>query len=348
MTRTPRPAVQVAGSICLDLLPRLPRGLILEEGALNNIGPLAIQAGGSVANTGLTLAAIGSDVVLTADIGDDLFGSMLQAQLAETHARLELNKRSGRTTSYSVVLEPPAQDRMFFHHVGANVDFDGTAVQPSAADVLHLGYPPLLPALTADGARPLRTLLERARAVGVTTSIDMAYVDPQSPAGAIDWPKLLADTLPLTDVFTPSLDDLSSTLGLVIDSDPHSLVTTAQSLVDRGAAIVLLTAGAAGLALATGSRHRLAASPVTAAVSDQWADQRLFSPAAPVNVVRTTGAGDAAAAGLLDALLRRRGPRLALACAAHTAAVRVRGDSNYTHVLDNAIDAVGSVSDHKR
>lgn len=41
-------------------------------------------------------------------------------------------------------------------------------------------------------ADPLVALLTRARKAGVTTPLDLAVLDPDSPAVALDWPRLLA------------------------------------------------------------------------------------------------------------------------------------------------------------
>lgn len=328
---------QVAGHICLDLTPELEHEPDLTAGALNATGLLAIAAGGCVANTGLTLRGLGASVLLIADIGEDPFGALLQGVLSPVSDAVALNQVPGASTSYSLVLQPPGRDRVFFHHVGANAQFDGTRIDPAAADLLHLGYPPLLPALSANGGDPLMHLLERARDNGTTTSMDMAFVDPHSAAARVDWSRLLARCLPLTDVFTPSVDDLFSATGVIIEPSPDGLMAAAADLVHSGAAAVMLTAGSAGMALVTGSAERLRDSQVMATVADEWADQSVWAPALRGPALRTTGAGDAASAGLLYALLSGLGPEIALACAAHTAAVRVRGDTDFTRVLRDVL-----------
>ncbi len=79
--------------------------------------------------------------------------------------RPELDVR-GSATSYSVVVQPPGADRVFWHHTGANATYDGAGLDVSGLDLLHLGYPALLPALLTDGGAPLAALLGRARAAG--------------------------------------------------------------------------------------------------------------------------------------------------------------------------------------
>src|SRR5204862_2738900 len=104
--------------------------------------------------------------------GDDELGATLVRLLtARGLGTGQLRLRPGRSTSYSLVLEPPGVDRSFWHHVGANAEFDGTGVDLSGVDLLHVGYPSLLPAMAADGGAPLAALFMRARAAGVTTSL---------------------------------------------------------------------------------------------------------------------------------------------------------------------------------
>ncbi len=157
-------SVVVAGHVCVDFIPEIPAAAATGPGELLEVGPLAVGAGGCVANTGGDLAALGADVEVVADAGDDELGALLVELLRARGTRTDqIRLREGRSTSYSLVFEPEGQDRSFWHHVGANAEFDGSAVDLAGAGLLHVGYPSLLPALIADGGRPLEALLERAR-----------------------------------------------------------------------------------------------------------------------------------------------------------------------------------------
>src|SRR5918994_3511345 len=176
--------VVVAGHVCVDLIPEVPAGGATEPGELLEVGPLA-------------------------DAGDDELGAALVQLLRARGMRTDqVRLRGGRSTSYSLVFEGEGRDRSFWHHVGANAEWDGTAVDLTGARLLHVGYPSLLPALIADGGRPLEALLARARAAGITTSLDLAVIDPASAAAREDWPALLGRVLPLVDVLSPSVDDV--------------------------------------------------------------------------------------------------------------------------------------------
>jgi sugar/nucleoside kinase (ribokinase family) len=316
------PSAIVAGHVCVDLIPELDALPEVGAGELAEVGPLTAAPGGCVANTGGVLAALGADVAVAGDAGDDELGAVLSPMLAARGVDTrQIRRRPGATTSYSLVLESPGRDRSFWHHVGANAAFDGASLELGGADLLHVGYPSLLPALTAEGGAPLAALLERARSEGATTSLDLAVIDPASAAARLDWTALLGRVLPLVDVLSPSIEDVRTGLG--IDGE---LPDVARRLVDMGAAVVLLTAGSDGLALCTADAARLRrAGPLLARAADGWSGQTHAIPAIDVEVRSTLAAGDAASAGLLWGLLDGLGPRESLRLAAETAAAQVAG-----------------------
>lgn len=323
---------QVCGHICVDLVPELVAEPTLVPGSLVGTGPLELRLGGSVANTGGDLVALGAPTRLVAEVGDDDLGLTLRRLLAalpgtgvhpDGHDVLVV---AGGTTSYSLVLQVPGRDRTFWHHVGVNDQVDGSRVDPARADLLHLGYPQVLPAMLVDGGAPLLRLMRRAREADVTTSLDFCVVAPGSPAAAFDWPALLTRLLPWVDVVSPSADDLAASTGRAAPDDAEGLLAAADELVGLGAAVAMVTGGAAGLALRVADADRLRAGRVTRAVADGWAGYRAWLPPAPGPVRTTLGAGDAATAGLLYGLLAGLAPDRALEVAVTAAARMVRGD----------------------
>lgn len=331
--------IVVAGHICVDLAPALSASARIDPGSLIDTGPLRISLGGCVANTGLALADLGSDVRLHATVGDDELGSIVATRIAaheRLHPALEVTDRAA--TSYSVVVEPAGLDRTFWHHTGANELFTGEHLAVGDADLVHLGYPPLLPGIVADDAQPLVTLLERVRRGGATTSMDLAVVDPDSAVGALDWERILRRVLPLTDVVSPSIDDLRSALGTAVGAGAGAgagATTTplaeaadyAELLLDWGAAVVAISAGEAGLLLRTADAERLQqAGRLLEPLAEMWADVTLVAP--PVQApafVSTNGAGDTSTAALLFALSRGAAPELATELAGASAALVIAG-----------------------
>jgi sugar/nucleoside kinase (ribokinase family) len=316
--------VQVAGHLCVDLAPGLLDAAPVTPGSLTEVGPLDLRLGGCVANTGSDLAAMGLRTLLVASLGDDVLAGTVSAlvdAIPGAAARAEIVP--GATTSYSIVVQPPGTDRAFWHHVGANASFDGRQVDVAAAPLLHVGYLPLLPRLIARAGAGLLRLFQEARSTAVTTSIDMCVV--QSERSTVDWADLLTRVLPLCDIVSPSLDDMRSVLA----HPGLEAAEAAEWLLERGAAVIAVTDGPRGLVVRTAEASRFAEaegrrSALLAALPASWHNRRVELPAAPVSVVETTGAGDAASAALLAALHSgmslERGLELVQAAAAHRVA----------------------------
>jgi len=335
--------IVVAGHICVDLAPGLSSSARIDPGALIDTGPMRISLGGCVANTGLALADLGTDVRLHATVGDDELGAIVASRIAahdRLHPALEVTDRAA--TSYSVVVEPTGLDRTFWHHTGANDLFTGARLPVGDADLVHLGYPPLLPGIVAHEAAPLVAVLDRVRRGGATTSMDLAVVDPTGAVGGLDWELILRRALPLTDIVSPSVDDLRSALGPApggsraqgagTDGSAASALLSeaavfAELLLDWGAGVVAISAGESGLLLRTAGVDRLRRGGRTLApLAERWADVTLVAPPVPAPVfVSTNGAGDASTAGLLFAMSRGATPELAAELAGASAAAVIAG-----------------------
>lgn len=321
-------SIVVAGHVCLDLSPQLPAVPRLAPGALVSVGALTVSVGGSVANTGSALAGLGARVLPSAAVGDDVLAGLLVSQLESAGFDVRgLRRERLSTTSYSLVLEAPGSDRTFWHHTGANDEFDGSEVEWGDSAVLHIGYPSLLPRLLEDGGSPLVALLARARGAGVTTSVDLAVVDPASAVGRLDWDGVLRRVAAETDVMSPSLDDLTSALGIHASYSPALVNRLAERLLADGVGLVAISAGVHGTLVRTADESRLrSGGRALETVAAQWADRTLVVPAVPVAApVTTRGAGDASTAGLLYGLLVGCSLEDAATLAAATAASVVMG-----------------------
>lgn len=333
--RDPRPpSVVVAGHICLDVIPALPpdpgrRALL--PGSLDMIGPATLGVGGCVGNTGIALHRLGLRTHLVARVADDPFGAVLRNLVREalpggsTHLRMT----PGEPASYSVVLNRPGEDRAIGHFPGVNDTFVADDVAPAllrGAALLHVGYPPLMAALVADGGRELGRLLATARDMGVATSLDMANANLDAAEGGVSWGELLAAVLPDVDVFLPSLDEACHMLGRRVERDAQGAPTLAfvgrlaEELLALGVAIAGVKLGDQGLYVRTDRAERIARVPH--ALSPPWADRELYSTVFEADVVGTAGAGDTTIAGFLFGLLSGMSPEDAV-----TAACAVGGSS---------------------
>jgi sugar/nucleoside kinase (ribokinase family) len=248
----------------------------------------------------------------------------------------------GLTTSYSVIISPPGQDRFFLHHPGAN---DAFGVQDldvsllSQAALFHFGYPPVMRRMYADGGAQLAELFRRAKSTGATTSLDMSLPDPSSESGQANWAGILRQALPNVDIFLPSFEEIlymlrrdlydrldreASGRPILLASNPDLLDELSAELIGMGAKIVVIKLGERGLYLRAASAESLQ-NMGRAAPQDPsaWAAQRLWAPCFRVGVVGTTGSGDATIAGFLSALLRGLSPGQALTAAVAVGACNV-------------------------
>lgn len=296
--------VLVAGHLCLDFIPVIDSDPGHEPGALYLVGPMEVRLGGAVNTTGAALRTLGTEVAFAAATGNDTLASVQRDLLARKgidHTRMvEVDS----TTSYSIVLQPPGVDRTFWHHTGCNDLFDGAALDVEGFDLLHLGYPNLLPALLTDDGEPLRALCERAHGAGVVTSVDLAVVDAAQRERTAAWRAFLAHTGPGIDILTPSIDDLESAVGWGLPVDAHGLAEAARRLVEHGVAVAMVTGGTAGVHVAlTPDAGRLAAHPRLAHLAAEAGTSHQVDAVPVERVAGTTGAGDTATAGFLDAVL---------------------------------------------
>jgi sugar/nucleoside kinase (ribokinase family) len=313
--------VAVVGHLCVDIRPQLSQPPTLEPGTLRQVGPVTIALGGAVANTGRVLAVLGVPVVGWGAVGADDLGAIITAHLGRIPGFEFRPQTVPVGSSYTIVLESPQVDRAFWHYPGSNAALDLSAVSLDGIDLLHVGYPSLMPGVCADGGTALVDLFTRANRAGIATSLDLAWVDPRSGAGEVDWPSFLERILPVTDVLSPSYDDLACIFDLPDAFSTEVVDPLVERLLGLGAGIVMVTGGAEGIALGAGDPGRLARLATRGLRPDDWADVRLHAPARTLTQVSTTtGAGDAATAGLLSGILAGLGPQAAAARAVDVAA----------------------------
>ena len=318
----------VAGHVSLDLAPTLQGPVTLEPGRLVVVGPALISTGGVVCNTGLALHRLGVHVRLTGKVGADLFGRAVLEALLTHDERLadDIVVTEGEDTSYTIVINPPGFDRSFLHCAGANRTFCADDVRPellAGSRVFHFGYPPLMPAMYADGGVQLGRLFARVHETGPATSLDLCAFDPDSEAAKADWRDVLATALPHVDLFAPSIDEVLFILdrpahdqlcgGVSLEAlvDRARLAELSDMLIGMGAAVVAIKLGQQGLYVrtATDAVRTQAFCDRLGLPVEAWCAREVFSPCFQAReVVATTGSGDCTIAGLLAALLRGANP----------------------------------------
>lgn len=345
-----QPDAIAAGHICIDLIPGMERiegelGAIFVPGKLTNTGPMAVTTGGSVSNTGLALCRLGVPTALMGKVGTDVLGRAVLDALRQRDPALAdgMIVEPDAHSSYTIVINPPNVDRIFLHCPGANDTFGADDVDYDAvarARLFHFGYPPIMARMFADGGAELAELLRRVRRTPVTTSLDMAWPDPASPAGKADWIVILQRVLPHVDFFLPSLEEILFMLdrrrfeqmeqavgqaAIARNADAALLGELSERLLAMGAAAVVFKLGDQGLYMRTTQDESRLRSAGRAAPKDPtaWAGREMVAPCFEVNVVGATGAGDCTIAGFLAALLKGAGPEETMTAATAVGACNV-------------------------
>jgi len=327
--------IAVAGHVCLDIIPSFAArswdiGELMVPGKLIDVGKALLSTGGAVSNTGLALHRLGAPVRLIGKTGDDLFADSIASLFESQGAGLSkgLVRNASVPTSYSVVINPPGIDRIFFHCPGANDSFGPEDILPEAIEgcsIFHFGYPTLMKRMFENEGAELETVLKIAKSQGLATSLDMSLPDPASPAGKAPWRKILERCLPYIDMYVPSIEEVISMLypGSPFVYDRALLHEASEQLLGMGAGLAMIKLGANGVYLRTSSSHsRLVFLEDLGCDVEMWTNQELLAPIFEVEVAGTTGCGDSAIAGFLMAAANGLTPNEALEIAAATGACR--------------------------
>lgn len=307
--------VVVAGHLCLDIIPEMYSPPPREPGTLVEVGPATLSTGGVVGNTGLALHLIGVSTALVGKIGDDPLGCALREVIAKYDPQLTsyLIIIPSESSSYTIVINPPDTDRSFLHYPALNSTFGSSDVpydQVAKARLFHFGYPVLMRRIYEAQGAELCDMFQRAKEVGVTTSLDTGPPDPRV-VGHVDWAGIMRSTLPHVDVFLPSADELQFVLDRRAFEKNTPLTARAiaqlgEESIRMGVRVVGIKCGDRGFYLRTASPESLGdlakASPANTA---DWANREMWSPCfVPEVFAGTTGTGDATVAGFISAVLR--------------------------------------------
>jgi sugar/nucleoside kinase (ribokinase family) len=286
--------VSVIGLYILDILGR-PVVSIPERGNVAFIDEIRLTVAGTAGGTVVDTAKLGLKSLAVGAVGDDEKADFVLAALQKFGADVSAMQRlKGVPTSATILNVRPNGERPALHVRGASDHFD---VPPALYDqvfdapIVHLGGTGLLRAL--DGEKS-RILLTEAKKRGRIVTFDLIAASAETIA-------IVEPLLPFIDYFMPSIEEARDMSGQTAPED------CAAFYLDRGTQCCVFTLGGDGAYYA----HKNGA--------------RLHVPAYKIEVVDTTGCGDAFDAGFITALHHRMEPEAAIRFAQAAAALVATG-----------------------
>ncbi len=257
--------ILVAGELNADLvMTGLPSLPILGRELVSD--GFRIALGSSSAITAARLSRLGALVDFAGWLGDDDLGRFVLNELASYGVGAQhIQVRQEGSTGVTIALTYE-HDRALLTYPGLMSVFDGETLALAGYAHLHVGS-----FFLQTGLQPeLLAIFQQAHELGLTTSLDCGW----DPAEAWLHNPYLLPVLAETDFFLPNEDEMASLAA----GDPVWLAA-------QGRGTLVVKQGAHG---------------ATAFTKE---GERIHADAVPVNVVDTTGAGDAFNAGFLYATL---------------------------------------------
>jgi ribokinase len=305
-----QPRVLVVGSIHMDMACRVDRPPQPGETVLGR--SFQTSPGGKGANQAVAAARLGAQVRMIGRVGADEFGQRLLDHLAHEDIQTsDVLLTEHASSGVAMILVDHQGENCIVVHSGANALLTPDDVYCHAdafawANVVMLQLELPLPTV--------RAAMDMARRNGVRVVLDPAPVPDDFP-----------DALYHVDLLTPN----------VVEAERLTDTRAAEERVDKLVAMHLIERGARNAVLKLGSRGALA-------VTD---DGHFYTvPAYKVQVVDSTGAGDAFTAAL--AVATARGQRIhqavyyasaagALACTEMGAQAAMPSDSEVRFLMDD-------------
>jgi len=254
--------------------------VIAEPGPLEFAGNAQLRIGGAESNVAIVASRLGKSAHWVGRLGDDAFGRLVERTLRAEKVGLTVIQDPQRPTGLMVKerRSPSLQRVRYYRSMSAATKLSHEDIHDdllSRASILHLTG--ITPALSPEAREAVDTIIDRARALGVTVSLDINYRSAlwtRSEAA-----EFLMAAIPRSDIIFGGVDEFA-----IVDSG----ITTADAAIEdalaRGATEVIVKLGDRG---AVGERGGMRESVA----------------ATPVEVVDTVGAGDAFVGGYLSARL---------------------------------------------
>lgn len=266
--------ITIIGNIIADILIK-PFDDLPETGTLKNVDEIVLNIGGCAANPAVILGNIGAPVDLIGTIGDDNLGRFLLGELKKSGVVTEQVKVCpGIRSSATIVCIGSLGERTFVTQIGASKLSDDSSInwdKITKTNHMHYGGFFTLPNLMGD--RSAR-IFERARALGLTTSLDTAW----DSSGK--WLEHIGPSLGFVDFLMTNRDEGRQITGRENIEDICSVFH------ENGSKTVVLKLDKDGCFISSRQLNK-------------------YFPAYPTDVIDSTGAGDAFAAGFIFGIVNK-------------------------------------------
>lgn len=243
--------------------------------SLATVEDVRLHPGGAESNVACHVAQAGLSSAWVGVVGDDVLGHRIQ----RTIERLGVDTRwvtYDSTAPTGVYFKDPGHGVLYFRSGSAASRMSPATVASiplEDADIVHLSG--ITPALSASCVSLVETVFERVKASNAMLSFDVNYRPSLWPEGAAA--SALRTLASRADIVFVGRDEAQALWGCVAPDDVRTLLPEPGRLVVKD--------GDAG-------------------ATEFSADDSVFEPAIPTEVLEAVGAGDAFAGGYLGALLR--------------------------------------------
>lgn len=270
-----RPNVCVVGSINADLtvtVKRLPHGGETIQGS-----PLRILPGGKSANQAATAGRLGAAVELVGAVGSDPNAQLLRDALTDAHVDISAVETVDSATGTAMIVVDDAAENFIVISAGANGEVDAEMVRSHADKIQRAGCLGLCLEICDEAVLAAAQIAHDA---GVPVVFNL------SPIRAVS-----EDLLALVDVLIVNEHELAAIIGserAVAGCEHGQWDAVGRALADEyGISTAIVTLGGEGSAVLRTSESEVAVTRI---------------PALPIEVVDTTGCGDAYMGTVLTAL----------------------------------------------
>lgn len=273
-----RPDAITIGIHIVDILGR-PVEAIPDGQGVAILEQIRMTVAGTGAGTAVDLARLGLRVATFGVVGDDELGRWLTGKMAEEGVDTSgLTVDPDAPTSATMLPIRPNGQRPALHVIGANARLSPEHLDWNVIGqgrFLHVGGTSLMERMDGE---PTAQVLKRAKAMGLTTSLDLIGVPD------IDHEAVFGPCYPHLDYFLPNDEDALMLSGRANRNE------AIRWFHDRGVGATVITLGPDGASYANNG------------------EPESVTPSYQVDVVDTTGCGDAFSAGFITGLSEGMAP----------------------------------------